>query len=71
MELLKLESITKDYGNGKGLFNFSMNLNKGEIVGLIGINGAGKTTLLDTVSGKILADSGEIFLWGGKISNWF
>ena len=39
MELLKLESITKDYGNGKGLFNFSMNLNKGEIVGLIGING--------------------------------
>lgn len=67
MELLKLESITKDYGNGKGLFNFSMNLNKGEIVGLIGINGAGKTTLLDTVSGKILADSGEIFYEGEKM----
>lgn len=42
MDLLDVVSLTKDYGNGRGLFDFSMRLNAGDIVGLIGVNGAGK-----------------------------
>lgn len=61
MCLLKAKLLTKNYGDKKGLFNFSMNLNSGDIVGLIGVNGAGKTTLLDMISGSILPDSGKIF----------
>lgn len=67
MSVLELKSLTKDYGGNKGLFNFSMSLNNGDIVGLIGINGAGKTTLLDTISGNIIPDSGEILYQGNKI----
>ena len=61
MELLKVQSVTKDYGEGKGLFDFSMNLQKGDIVGLIGINGAGKTTLLNILSGNIHPNKGKVF----------
>lgn len=61
MCLLKAKLLTKNYGDKKGLFNFSMNLNSGDIVGLIGVNGSGKTTLLDMISGSILPDSGKIF----------
>lgn len=66
--MLKLKSLTKDYGDNKGLFDFSMELNRGDIVGLIGVNGAGKTTLLNTVSGNIIPDSGEIFYEENKVS---
>lgn len=68
MCLLELKSLSKDYGGKKGLFDFSMKLNKGDIVGLIGVNGAGKTTLLNTVAGNIIPDSGEILYQGNIVS---
>lgn len=67
MQLLDVQSVTKDYGSGKGLFNFSMNLQKGDIVGLIGVNGAGKTTLLNILSGKIHPNSGAVFYEGEAV----
>lgn len=67
MELLKVQSVTKDYGEGKGLFDFSMNLQKGDIVGLIGINGAGKTTLLNILSGNIHPNKGKVFYEGEEM----
>lgn len=67
MQLLDVQSVTKDYGSGKGLFNFSMNLQKGDIVGLIGVNGAGKTTLLNILSGKIHPNSGTVFYEGEAV----
>lgn len=68
MDLLDVASLTKDYGNGRGLFNFSMELEKGDIVGLIGVNGAGKTTLLNILSGQIHADAGEIHYEGEEVT---
>lgn len=68
MELLNVQSVTKDYGEGKGLFNFSMNLEKGDIVGLIGVNGAGKTTLLNILSGNIHPGKGEVFYEGEEMT---
>lgn len=67
MCLLKIDSLTKNYGDKKGLFNFSMELNSGDIVGLIGVNGAGKTTLLNMISGNTLPDSGELFYKENKM----
>ena len=68
MCLLDATALTKDYGNGRGLFNFSMNLQEGDIVGLIGVNGAGKTTLLNILSGQIHADAGEIHYEGEEVT---
>lgn len=68
MDLLDVVSLTKDYGNGRGLFDFSMQLNAGDIVGLIGVNGAGKTTLLNILSGQIHADSGKICYEGEEVT---
>ena len=68
MDLLDAVSLTKDYGNGRGLFNFSMQLNAGDIVGLIGVNGAGKTTLLNMLAGCIHADSGKICYEGEEVT---
>lgn len=67
MELLNVQSVTKDYGEGKGLFDFSMNLEKGDIVGLIGVNGAGKTTLLNILSGNIHPNKGKVFYEGEEM----
>ena len=68
MDLLDVASLTKDYGNGRGLFDFSMQLNAGDIVGLIGVNGAGKTTLLNMLAGCIHADSGKICYEGEEVT---
>ena len=68
MDLLDVTSLTKDYGNGRGLFDFSMQLNAGDIVGLIGVNGAGKTTLLNMLAGCIHADSGKICYEGEEVT---
>ena len=44
MEIIKINNLTKDYGNGKGIFDVTFTIKKGEIFGFLGPNGAGKTT---------------------------
>src|SRR6056297_2876874 len=51
MSILNLNNIKKSYGITDVLKSFSLNLNKGERVGLIGANGSGKTTLFKIISG--------------------
>jgi len=58
--VLKLENVSTHYGAIQALENVSVEVNKGEIVTLIGANGAGKTTLLMTVCGSPRASSGRI-----------
>ena len=60
MHSLVINDITKSYNNHIALKNFSMTINKGEIVGLVGKNGAGKTTLLNCIAGNINPDKGKI-----------
>lgn len=60
MHSLVINDITKSYNNHIALKNFSMTINKGEIVGLVGKNGAGKTTLLNCIAGNIHPDKGKI-----------
>jgi ABC-2 type transport system ATP-binding protein len=63
--LLKIEHLTKTYGEKKAVNDLSLHIAKGEICGFIGRNGAGKTTTIKAVCGILDFDGGEIYI-GGK-----
>ncbi|MCT4613386.1 MAG: ABC transporter ATP-binding protein [Marinifilaceae bacterium] len=69
MESLKIENLSKKYGNEHALDNLSFELNKGEIVGLLGQNGAGKSTLMKIITGVISKDSGKVYIMGKDIDS--
>jgi branched-chain amino acid transport system ATP-binding protein len=66
--MLKLEDVHTHYGKIEALHGVSVEINKGEIVTLIGANGAGKTTLLMTVCGSPQASAGRVVLEGRDIT---
>ncbi len=59
MPLLRLDSVNLHYGTQVLLDNVSLNITRGEKLGLLGRNGAGKTTLLKLLAGELTPDSGE------------
>jgi ABC transport system ATP-binding/permease protein len=65
MPLLKLDSVHLQYGTHVLLDEVSLNITRGEKLGLLGRNGAGKTTLLKVLAGEISPDSGERWLRPG------
>ena len=67
--MLKAENINSYYGNIQALDNVSIEVNKGEIVSIIGSNGAGKSTLLMTLCGIVTAKTGSIFFNNTDISS--
>lgn len=62
---LKLDRITKHYGDNTAVSGLELEVAKGEIFGLLGANGAGKTTTMRMVLGLIYPDGGQI-LWNGQ-----
>ena len=60
-ELLRLESIYKNFGAVKVLKDINIRINKGEVVALIGDNGAGKSTLIKVITGVHRPTSGKVF----------
>jgi branched-chain amino acid transport system ATP-binding protein len=60
--LLDVANINTYYGNIHALKDVSLQVDRGEVVTVIGANGAGKTTLLNTISGILHASSGELVL---------
>jgi ATP-binding cassette ChvD family protein len=58
--VIRLNGISKSYGDRLLLDNFSANIEPGSIVGIVGPNGAGKTTLLKMITGQEKPDSGDI-----------
>lgn len=65
--MLKIENLTKTYGNKKAVDNLSLHIEKGEIYGFIGHNGAGKTTTIKACCGILGFDSGEIYINGKSV----
>lgn len=66
--MLKIENLTKSYGEKKAVDNLSIHIKKGEIYGFIGHNGAGKTTTLKSVAGILSFDNGNILIDGMSIT---
>lgn len=62
--MLKIEHLTKIYGDKKAVDDLSIHIRPGEIYGFIGHNGAGKTTTLKACCGILQYDSGEITVDG-------
>lgn len=58
--MIKLENITKSFGEKKALSNISFSIKMGEIVGLLGPNGAGKTTTMRIIVGYLKPTSGTV-----------
>ena len=65
--MLKINNLKAGYSGIPVLFDFSCEVNEGEIVSIVGSNGAGKSTLLKTVSGLIKPMGGEIEFLGKRI----
>lgn len=65
--MLKVENITKYYGDFLAVDNLSFNVKEGEIFGLLGVNGAGKTTTFRMIMGLLEPTSGSVTLDGKKI----
>ncbi|MEY8188394.1 ATP-binding cassette domain-containing protein [Peribacillus simplex] len=65
---LEIKNVTKKFKEKTAVYNFSMELQSGECVGLIGPNGAGKSTLIKVIADIIDPSMGEVLLDGKKIS---
>ena len=65
--LLKVNSLTKKYGNITALNNLSFELESGHITGLLGPNGSGKTTLIKIICGLLVPTAGEVTVKGNPI----
>ena len=68
--MLKISNVETFYGKIQALRGVNININKGEIVSLIGSNGAGKSTLLMTISGVNKARTGEIIFEDKNIEKY-
>lgn len=59
---IRIHNLTKVYHEERGIRSINLEVEKGELVALIGHNGAGKSTLLKVLSGWLLPDSGQAFI---------
>ena len=66
-KMLKIENLTKVYGDKRAVDNLSLEIKNGEICGFIGHNGAGKTTTIKSCCGLVNFEQGEIYINGISI----
>ena len=63
-EILRCESLTKDYGGLVALKGINITVESGKIVGLLGPNGSGKTTLIKIINGLLTPTNGKVYIDG-------
>ncbi len=68
MALLEVSGLTKDYGFGRGVFDVSFHVEKGEVFGFLGPNGAGKTTTIRHIMGFSRPEAGSTSVDG--LDSW-
>ena len=68
--MLKIENLTKKYGDKTAVDNLSLEISSGEICAFIGHNGAGKTTTLKACIGILSFDSGNIYIDGKSVGEY-
>ena len=55
MQIIEIERLSRDYGEGRGIFDISFSIAEGEVFGFLGPNGAGKTTTIRHLLGLLEA----------------
>ena len=70
MAYLKFENITKSFGDKLAVNNVNLEINKGEIFGIIGLSGAGKSTLIRMINRLETPTEGNILFEGENILKW-
>jgi len=68
MEVLRVESLSKNFDGVKAIQDVSFNVKEGERLAIIGPNGAGKTTLFNLLNGQLKPTAGRIFLFDKDIT---
>lgn len=68
MEKLEIKHVSKSFDGKPVLQDISMELNRGELVCLLGVSGGGKTTLFHVISGLLAPDEGQVLLDGNDIA---
>jgi branched-chain amino acid transport system ATP-binding protein len=66
--LLQVKEITKSFGGVQAILRVNLELERGEILGIIGPNGSGKTTMVNLITGFVKPDSGEVLFKGKTIT---
>jgi ABC-2 type transport system ATP-binding protein len=66
--LIEIKGLSKDYGSGRGVFNESLSISKGEMIGFVGTNGSGKTTTIRSILGFIEPTKGHCYVNG--LESW-
>ena len=64
MNVIEVKDLTKDYGSGRGVFDVSFGVDKGEVFGFLGPNGAGKSTTIRHLMGFSKPDGGQTYIFG-------
>ena len=64
MSVIEVNSLTKDYGSGRGVFDVTFQVEKGEVFGFLGPNGAGKSTTIRHLMGFSKPQSGQTKIFG-------
>lgn len=59
--MINVKNLTKDYGNGKGVFDVTLEIKKSEVFGFLGPNGAGKTTTIRSLMGFTKPDKRKLY----------
>ena len=67
--MIKIEGIKKSFGNLQVLKGIDLQINKGEVVSIVGASGAGKTTLLQIIGTLDSADSGTLVVAGQDVTS--
>ena len=62
--VIEIKNLTKDYGEGRGVFDINLSIAKGEMVGFAGTNGSGKTTTIRHIMGFVQPTSGGAYVNG-------
>lgn len=66
---LSAQGVTRQFANGSGVFDATLDIQSGEIVALIGLNGAGKTTLMRLLLGMLRPSAGHVTINGQDIAH--
>ncbi len=69
MKALEVKDFCKHFGGVQAVYNVSLSVRTGERHAIIGPNGAGKSTLLGMIGGQIHRDTGELYIFGQKVTN--